>query len=35
MISLDELAPAVFNQKGVYVLLLGSGISRATKVPTG
>jgi hypothetical protein len=30
-----NLAFSVFSSKGVYALLLGSGVSRASGVPTG
>ena len=33
--TLTSTSFAVHNAKGVYALLLGSGISRAANVPTG
>lgn len=33
--SMVSLAFAVFSNKGAYALLLGSGISRASEIPTG
>src|ERR1700733_14625506 len=32
---MTSLAFSVYSGKGVYALLLGSGISRAAKIPTG
>ena len=33
--SLTQLAFSIHSAKGVYALLLGSGISRASHIPTG
>lgn len=33
--SLTQLAFSIYENKGVYALLLGSGISRASEIPTG
>jgi NAD-dependent SIR2 family protein deacetylase len=33
--ALTSLAFSVFENKGVYALLLGSGVSRAAEIPTG
>ncbi len=33
--SLTALAFSLYENKGVYALLLGSGVSRAAQIPTG
>src|SRR5947207_10739663 len=33
--ALTQLAFALFENKGVFALLLGSGLSRAAEIPTG
>jgi len=32
---LTQLAFSIFENKGVYAVLLGSGLSRAAEIPTG
>jgi hypothetical protein len=32
---LTQLAFSIYENKGVYALLVGSGLSRAAEIPTG